>query len=75
MEHVMQGKETFFKNLKHTVSDEELLSLDQNGFVHLKRDDKFWLSNGINLDIYLEKLEIIGLEPIIFYMQNKSFAS
>ena len=56
----MQHKETFFRNLKHTVSNEELRSLDKNGFVHLKRDDKFWLSNGIDLDSYLEKLERIG---------------
>ena len=26
----------------------------------MKRDDKFWLSNGIDLDSYLEKLERIG---------------
>ena len=55
-----QDKESFFKNLKHTVSNQELRSLDDNGFVHLKRDDKFWLSHGIDLDSYLEKLEKIA---------------
>ena len=51
--------EGFFQQLNHTVTDDELRFLDENGYVLLRRNSKYWNDAGLDLNSVAEFLDEI----------------